>query len=296
MDEEKRVTSVCRTFSTATDWDQVAHVFCHEAEIVISNSGDSGFDPKPADRDAGPCQEMSFPAKLFHLLAARFAAGGVPLIIMPTELISANGDVLKARILEIGKSIDADTLLLDWIAALPFANSLVDRIVSEPIEPAGAVAEPYALWAIEEAQGVIAPCDHPDVKMVPDLDEIERLKLYILNLGHTVLADIWRTRDLADDTLVRNMMEGPERQRLDAIYQNEVLPGFALKGSGEAAQEYLHTTIERFRNPFLDHRIADIAQNHNQKAQRRIAAFKDWVGTGPLDMPELEGVLARSRD
>lgn len=294
IDEEKRVTSVRRTLSTTTDWDQVERVFCHEAEIVISNTGDSGFDPKPADEDAKASQEMSFPAKLFHLLAARFETGGSPLIIMPTELISRNGDVLKARVLEIGKSVNADTKLLGWIATLPFANSLVDRIVSEPIEPAGAVAEPYALWAIEEADGVVAPCIHPDVKMVSDLNEIERLKLYILNLGHTVLADIWQTHGLADDTLVRHMMAAPEWEILDAIYRNEVLPGFALRGYDAAARQYLHTTVERFHNPFLDHRIADIAQNHRQKAQRRVGAFMDWVGPGRLDMLELHGVLARA--
>jgi tagaturonate reductase len=37
---------------------------------------------------------------------------------------------------------------------------------------------------------------------------------------------------------------------------------------GEA---YLEELRERVLNPFLDHRISDIAQNHAQKKQRRLA-------------------------
>jgi tagaturonate reductase len=46
---------------------------------------------------------------------------------------------------------------------------------------------------------------------------------------------------------------------------------------GEEAQRYVATTLERFRNPFLEHRLADIAQNHAVKKVNRIAAFVEWV-------------------
>jgi tagaturonate reductase len=58
-----------------------------------------------------------------------------------------------------------------------WVNSLVDRIVSQPLEPLGAVAEPYALWAIEDRAGLEPPCSHPDVKLTNDLKRYERLKL-----------------------------------------------------------------------------------------------------------------------
>ena len=35
--------------------------------------------------------------------------------------------------------------------------------------------------------------------------------------------------------------------------------------------------MERFENPFLQHPIRDIAQNHRIKIERRIRAFLDWV-------------------
>ena len=44
---------------------------------------------------------------------------------------------------------------------------------------------------------------------------------------------------------------------------------------GETAERYLDVTLERFANPYLNHRLADIAQNHGQKIERRIGAFLD---------------------
>ena len=63
--------------------------------------------------------------------------------------------------------------------------------MSEPLEPLGAVAEPYALWAIEDQPGLEVPCRHGYVVVTNDLKRYERLKLFILNVGHTWLAKIW---------------------------------------------------------------------------------------------------------
>lgn len=295
VDTETRVTSVRRTLSTATDWEELSRIVTEEATAILSNTSDRGYVPLPADNDPEPSQGMSYPAKLFHLLAARWRAGRAPLTIYPTELVPENGRVLRARVLEIAAANGADAALTDWLSACVWVNSLVDRIVSEPIEPAGAVAEPYAIWAIEAGPGVTAPCIHPAVQVVSDLEEIERLKLHILNLGHTVMAQIWLREGADPARLVREMMEGAAWDELDAIYQAEVLPGFAAKDYGPQARDYLVTTLERFRNPFLDHRIADIAQNHPQKIQRRIGAFIDWVGPSGPAMPRLQAIVEKAQ-
>jgi tagaturonate reductase len=153
---------------------------------------------------------------------------------------------------------------------------LVDRIVAQPIEPIGAVAEPYALWAIRK--GSFDFLEHRDVRLVDDLEPYARLKLHILNLGHTVLVDGWIRRGAPADEMVKQVIDGTDdAKRLMEIYWNEVLPGFARRGMGEDSQSYVATTLERFRNPFLEHRLADIAQNHAMKKTNRIAAFIDWV-------------------
>ncbi|WP_349294813.1 mannitol dehydrogenase family protein (plasmid) [Thioclava sp. 'Guangxiensis'] len=280
IDETRRVTSVRRTLSTVSQWDELTRIIVEEAEVILSNTGDAGYEPRTADRDPVPSQEQSYPAKLYHLLAARHAAGGAPLTIFPMELIPNNGTVLKARVIQIAAQQDAGTDLTGWLERCLWANSLVDRIVSEPIEPVGAVAEPYALWAIESQPGLEAPTSHPAVQLVERLEEIERLKLHILNLGHTAMAAIWLAQDGPErqpDAIVRDLLAGETGARVRAIVEAEVLPGFACHRMEAQARAYLAQTLERFANPFLDHRIADIAQNHIQKLERRIGAFLQWV-------------------
>jgi len=275
VDETRTVTSVRRCLSAATDWAEVVRVFVEEAEFVLSNTGDAGYQPRPEDGERAYHPAMSYPAKLYHLLAARHAAGARPLVVVPMELVVDNGKVLKEAVLAIASAQACSPDFLSYIEKdVVWACSLVDRIVSEPLEPAGAVAEPYALWAIQKGVGVVAPSTHPAIELVDDLKEIERLKLHILNLGHTVLVDIWRRRGGEGDPIVREFIARAEvHAELTAIYREEVLPVFAALGQREAAERYMAVTLERFANPYLDHRLADIAQNHAQKIERRIGAF-----------------------
>ena len=297
IDETKTVTSVRRCLSAATDWPEVVRVFVEEAEFVLSNTGDAGYQSRPEDGAAAYHPAMSFPAKLFHLLAARHAAGAVPIIVMPMELVVDNGKVLRDAVLAVARLQGASGALVSYIEdRMVWACSLVDRIVSEPIEPAGAVAEPYALWAIQKGSGVVAPCAHPAIEMVDDLKDIERLKLHILNLGHTVLVDIWQQLGGRGDPIVRDFIADPRViDELTTIYSDDVLPVFAHLGQGEPAERYLAVTLERFANPFLDHRLADIAQNHAQKVERRIGAFLDLARTAGYASPQghLAAIVAR---
>lgn len=288
---ETRVTSIHRALTTAEDWPEVCRIAVQEAEIILSNTSDAGFVAQPADHASEFDQAMSYPAKLTQLLRARWRAGGRPLQVMPTELIARNGDTLRRRVLELAKPLEAG--FADWVAVhVLFVNSLVDRIVSAPLEPAGAVAEPYALWAIEACPGLVLPCRHPSVQVVADLDRIEKLKLHILNLGHTWLVADWQAR-VGAETYVRELMANPAiRSRLEALYNSEVLPGFANHGFAEAPA-YVAATLDRFANPFLEHRLADIAQNHAEKIRRRIGAFVTWSG---VTAPQLRALAQATPD
>ena len=76
------------------------------------------------------------------------------------------------------------------------------------------------------------------------------------------------------DETVREILGDAEiRKRLTDLYSEEVIPGFAGYGMAEAAAAYVATTLERFENPFLNHRLSDIAQNHRLKTDRRVADF-----------------------
>lgn len=288
VDRVERVTSVARALSTNDNWDAVCQIVAAEAEFLISNTGDTGYDVSGDDLSARV--PLSFPGKLLLLLKARFDAGGKPLTILPCELVSRNGDVLKAIVLELARERLGERQFSNWLAnEIVWANTLVDRIVSEPIEPAGAVAEPYALWAIERQPRLSAPCEHECVLLVDDLAPYEKLKLHILNLGHTVLADIWlrQARD-AGETVRQILADTKIAARLEDIYGQEVVPAFAAKGLGPQASAYVATTLDRFRNPFLDHRLADIANHHTEKIVRRIADLRRWSPT--IAMPMLGAI------
>lgn len=291
VDETRNVRSVRRTLSTAAEWDAVVAA-ATEAALIISNTADAGYEPRPADGSRADPQAMSFPAKLALLLDARHNSGAAPVTVLPMELITNNGAVLKARVRAVAEGLGASAATLAFIDACPFMNSLVDRIVSEPIEPAGAVAEPYALWAIEAAPGFEPPTRHPDIQVVDDLEPITSLKLFILNLGHSAMAEAWQRSGGAPDLTVREFIGGSGGADVEALLREDVLPGFARKGMGEAAEEYLATTLERFANPFLDHKLADIAQNHTQKVERRVRGFFDWSGLADSDAPRLAKIAA----
>ncbi len=129
--------------------------------------------------------------------------------------------------------------------------------------------------------------------VTPALEPFERLKLHILNLGHTVLADDWQEAGSPAGVTVKAALAAPATaDRLKRIYAQEVVPGFTARGLSEEAKTYVATTLDRFANPFLEHRISDIANGHAEKLERRIADFLDWAGT---DAPELKNLLHRGR-
>jgi len=293
IQEEKNVSSISRALSTTVDWNEITRVFVEEASFVLSNTGDSGYDPCLFDSDPSFHQEMSFPAKLNQLLFHRFQNGARPIQIMPMELIENNGAVLKARVTELATPFGLR--YLHYIAEqVIWVNSLVDRIVSEPIEPVGAVAEPYALWAIESQPGLQVPCKHPAIQVVPSLAIVEALKLFVLNLGHTFMANNWLAAEGNRELMVRDIMQNPDdRTALEDLYQTEVRPAFLAAGHEALIDPYIKTTLERFANPYLAHRISDIAQNHTIKVERRIAAFLKFAEkhSDPTPKPILSGIV-----
>jgi tagaturonate reductase len=292
VDETQTGNAVGCALTASIEWAEVRRIAL-TAEVIISNTGDRGYELDSSD---GPhlAQDFSqvpksFPAKLCMLLLERWQRHpDLSVSIFPCELVPRNGDRLK----DILKRL-AD----DW--ALPagflfyltdkclFANSLVDRIVSEPIDPVGAVAEPYALWAIEKQVGLVLPCRHPAIVLTDRLNHFEDLKLFILNLGHSYLAERWLTdgRDKGE-TVRQAMADNVLRSDLEELWKAEVLPVFAAQGQAQEAASYRDDVRERFLNPFLAHRLADIAGNHDEKKRRRLAPVVAKAEALGLSLPQ----------
>jgi tagaturonate reductase len=295
VDETVEVDSVVRGWSTAADWPAVAEHFATRAELAVTNTADRGFEPTGHDTSER-VPDVSFPAKLTALLRERHRAGARPISIIATELISDNAAVLRGLVLDLAARWGEPADFLAYVReGCVWSSSLVDRIVSEPIEPIGAVAEPYAIWAIEARPGLAVPCIHPDVVVTDDLDRYVRLKLHILNLGHTYLAEMWRSEGLPEDAIVLDMMNDQDRRgRLESLYEEEVLPIFAAIGLGDVAPSYRDLILERFANPFLKHYLREIAGNHAVKKERRVGRLLQLAreAGAPGPWPRLEALLA----
>lgn len=277
VEMQRTCRSVREALHAAADWPAVRERVRGPVRVIVSNTGDEGWALSLRDgpallADAAPAPE-AFPARLLVLLHDRWqVAPAAGLTLLPCELVSRNGAVLGDLVVALARSWHCPPAFIDWLLGhVVWASSLVDRIVAQALEPVGAVAEPYALWAVQAQPGLQLPCRHPALIVTEDLARHERLKLFLLNLGHTMLAELWRVLDRAPDMTVRQAMEDPAlRQPLEDTWQEEVLPVLAALGQGEEALVYLDGLRDRLLNPFLEHRLADIAQNHASKKARRL--------------------------
>ncbi|MEG0002585.1 mannitol dehydrogenase family protein [Comamonas sp.] len=305
IDRTVMCTAVREAWQAGAQWPALRAAVAGEVQVIVSNTADKGYllDERdgPAALLAASAAPHSFPAKLLVLLHGRWQrAPQAALTLLPCELIERNGEVLRDVVAGLARDWRMPQDFTDWLTQhCVWANSLVDRIVSEAIEPVGAVAEPYAVWVVERQARLVMPCTHPSIVLTHDLDFYERLKLFLLNAGHTWLAERWLSQGLpAGLTVGAAMADAELRAGLEDLWAHEILPVFDTLGPAarEQAQAYLVDVRERFSNPFLDHRIADIAQNHAQKKQRRLGPIVALAAerAPQLAQPGLKAALASS--
>lgn len=292
VDLQLRGEAVHEALGADTGWARV-RALARDAQVIVSNTGDSGFQLDPRDDGSllgDPAWvPRSFPAKLLALLHARWQARPEAMLsIYPCELVARNGDVLRGLVEGLARGWGLPEAFVAYLVQrCRWANSLVDRIVSEALQPVGAVAEPYALWAIERQDGLVLPCTHEAVQLTDALSRFERLKLLLLNLGHTHLAERWIGDGRpAGRTVLQAMQDPAARADLEALWAEEVLPVFDALGERDGALAYLEDVRDRLSNPFLAHRLADIAQHHEQKKQRRFLPVVALAREQGLALPQ----------
>ena len=287
VDETVMVDAVTAALHASDEWPDVRRLFL-DARWIVSNTADRGYEIAPDERVDDPVPR-SFPAKLLRLLHERWRARAAAPVLLPLELVPENGAVLRRTVVGLARRWGVEAAAVDWMdGACLWTDSLVDRIVSAGLDPVGAVAEPYALWAMQDAPGFAPPCRHPAVVVTDDLRPYERLKLFILNLGHSWMAGRWQADPAAwPDTVGAAMADPTCRAALIDLYTQEIVPIFAAAGMGPRADAYVVEVIDRFANPFLAHRFADIATNHAAKVTRRAGGLADFAaevghpGLGP---------------
>lgn len=280
------ITSVSRFISAYDNYNELIEIAkSSDLEIIISNTTEAGIVYVENERlEAAP--DFSYPAKLTALLYERFKALGFGsgLLILPVELIENNGTELKKCVLKYA----ADWKLgADFEAYIDkdckFCSTLVDRIVTGfpdkdypqlssrlGYEDNLLVAcEPYHSFIIEgekEWQEIIPIhkiSNH--VKWVNDISPYRERKVRILNGAHTmsVLA-----ASLCGFDIVRDMINDKVfNQYIRKGLFNEIIPTLDLPS--EELEAFAVSVLERFDNPFIDHKLLDIALNSVSKFRAR---------------------------
>ena len=299
VDRVEVCDSVSRALHAPSQWAEILELARSPAlTTVLSNTTEAGFTLDPADgpTDAPP---KSFPAKLLAVLHARWLAGGEPLTVIPCELIEGNAGILRGLLNQLAAAWQLPAGFTDWLGLCPMLHTLVDRIVTGTpadhpllgIDPMLIVAEPFAFWAVEDHPAGGFKLTHPSLTRTPDVTPYFLRKVRILNAAHTALLIKGKPRGFA---LVREAVEDPNLGAwLRRLLSEEIVP--TLEGRVDDPARFAEQTLERFRNPFLDHKFSDIALHHASKVQVRLVPTRDeYAAKFGWPPPLLSEVIAES--
>jgi mannitol 2-dehydrogenase len=198
------------------------------------------------------------------------------LTIQSCDNIQHNGDVINKMLLAYVK--EAEPGMIDWInKEISFPNSMVDRITPVTtrsdieklrsvygIEDAWPViCEPFSQWVIEDNYSYERPgWDSVKVQFVQDVGPYEKMKIRLLNAGHSLLGFLGslygcNTIDEAVNTpLLRSI--------LSEFMDKEVTPCLG-KIQGINIEDYKTNLIQRFGNPNIKDQLSRICMGSSDK-------------------------------
>ncbi len=214
-------------------------------------------------------------------LARRYAAGLAPFLTLSCDNLPANGRKLQAAVLTLAAA--RDPALADWIAThARFLCSMVDsitpatndafraRVLAETgLEDAWPIQrETFTQWVIEDDLGEAAPdLASVGVTLTDDVAGWEQAKLRLLNGAHSTLAYVGLLR--GHETVRAAMADPALAAFVRAMMLEDIAPTLRAPSRLDVPT-YVEALLERFRNPALDHKLAQIAWDGSQKLPIRI--------------------------
>ncbi len=214
------------------------------------------------------------PARLVAGLAARRAAGAGPLTVVPCDNLPDNGAVAARVVTDLATRLDPT--LADWIrSTVSFVTSMVDRITPATTDDdaravarqtgrddaAPVVTEPYTEWVLSgDFPGGRPAWDAAGARFVADVTPYERRKLWLLNGGHSLLAYAGGAR--GHETVAQAVADAQCRRWVEEWW-DEAARHLPLPADEISA--YRAALIERWSNPRIQHRLAQIAADGSVK-------------------------------
>jgi tagaturonate reductase len=286
-------TSISRVLAAASDWDQIIALAQSEnIEIIISNTTEAGMVLEADDTIANGAPN-SFPGKLLALLFERWKHfNGDPnkgWVILPTELMPDNGILLNSLVNQLATILSLPTDFIQWMnTANDFCNTLVDRIVPGMVSDTEKEAlesklgykdnllitsEPFALWAIESSKATtieklsFAKIED-SITIAPSIVKFRELKLRLLNGTHTFSCAVAILAGF--DTVIDAMRDANFKQFIQNLVHSELVPCVVSDTiSKEEAIQFSNKVLERFANPYIEHKWTSIAMNFEEKMKMR---------------------------
>jgi tagaturonate reductase len=284
--------SISRVLSANDSWRTILDCAANpNLQIIVSNTTEVGLIFEEDDIRASP--PRSFPGKLLAFLYERFRIFSADpekgFVIIPTELIPDNGTLLKSILLKLAHGEGLEPAFLAWLEeANDFCSSLVDRIVPGQLpsndlarttknlgyeDDLMIMAEIYRLWAIETSREKtktilsFASAD-PGVIIEKDIHIFRELKLRILNGSHTLSCGLGV---LCGFEIVRQAMADTSFFEFEnRLIKEEIIPVIVDNGlNKEMALEFANKVLDRFSNPYLEHKWLSITMQYSSKMKTR---------------------------
>jgi tagaturonate reductase len=300
------VRSIRRALNAAEQWGDILELArASTLRYLVSNATEAGYVLFDSDeRSSEP--PTSLPAKITQLLWARYQAGAQPLLMLPCELIERNADRLRELVIQQSLRWSLPTAFQAYVAeTCTWLNNLVDCIVTNaPVDhPLGVDdkllvhAEPYALWAIErtcqnqpsdQTQVQTRLFDHPAIRWVDDLTPWYLKKVRILNGLHSAMVGKYLNSPF--ETVQQVLADREAACWVRGLLFEEIVPTISHRAADVAL--FADQTWDRLRNPFLAHRLQDIALNHADKVRvRLLPTYEEYVALFGKSPPKLGEVI-----
>lgn len=250
-----------------------------EKGYCLNSAGELNFtDPDITDDLQSGAQPKTALGWLVRGLALRLAAGGAPLTIISCDNLAANGPKLQQAVTAFAERCQPQ--ILGWLrTSVSFPQTVVDCLVPATtaavrarvqtalgLEDLACVQrEAYSQWVIEDRFSGPRPAwERAGVDITVDVTGYAQLKLHVLNACHSALAYLGVPRGFA---FVHEAIADAElAEFLEELVHTEVAPTLAPL----RVMDYWPRVRERFRNPKLEHRLAQIAEDGSVKLAQRI--------------------------
>lgn len=258
-----------------------------QVRVLLSNTTEAGIAWSDDDAALGADRERvrSFPGKLTWFLAERHSAqpDAARLFVLPCELIADNGQRLEELVRRMAAAWGLGDDFTAWLdRTVVFYDTLVDRIVpGRPVtdvpELAAGIPDEFPVqvewfhsWYLRGPRELldVLPLEALDfnVRFVDDLRPYRDLKVRVLNGLHSTMAPIGVAAGLeAVAEAVDHDVVGPWMRHL---LETEIVPTLDLPGA--EIEEFTRVTWDRFRNPFIHHRLQSILLNATAKIPSRL--------------------------